>query len=229
MRQLSRYFWDTIVRPRTNFDALAAERTVRWAVAAACLPVLQIWGNVTLHAAFGFDWLGTRPLLTDPTFVGGFGHWRVNLVDWVPVFVGLMPLLALLGLVINAGVAHLMCKLWDGQGSFEQMVNALTFASVVPNLLVAGISEWVFGVPMGLITGHPYWWNAAMQGEFGPVVGAVWNFYVLGVYIGLQWAWTIALGSIAIRRVQRIPAWAAVLTMLATFSVSMSLSTVFVR
>jgi hypothetical protein len=91
------------------------------------------------------------------------------------------------------------------------------------------LSIWVFSVPMDLITGHPYWWNATMQGEFGPVVGAAWNFYVLGVYIGLQWVWIIALGSIAIRRIQHIPTWAAILTMLMAFTVSMFLSSVFVR
>jgi hypothetical protein len=122
-----------------------------------------------------------------------------------------------------------MSKLWYGQGTFEQMVNILTFTSVVPNIVVGGISEWIFSVPMDLITGHPYWWNAAMQGEFGPVVGAVWNFYVLCVYIGLQWAWIIALGSIAIQRIQHIPTWAAILTMLVAFSISMFLSSVFVR
>jgi hypothetical protein len=148
---------------------------------------------------------------------------------WVPIFAALMPLLSLLDLVLHAGVAHLMSKLWGGQGTFEQMVNTLTFASVVPNILIGGVSEWVFSAPMGLITGHSYWWNAAMQGEFGPVVGAVWNVYVLGVYIGLQWAWTIALGSMAIRRVQRIPTWAAILTMVVAFAVSMFLSSVFVR
>ena len=229
MKQFIRYFWGMIVRPRVTFDALAAERTVRWAVLAACLPILQVWGNVALHKMFGLDWLGTKPLLADPTFVGGFGHWRVNSADWVFVFVALMPLLALLSFVLNAGVAHLMSKLWNGQGTFEQMISTLTFASVVPNIVIAGISEWVFSVPMDLVTGHPYWWTAAMQGKFGPVIGTIWNTYVLGVYIGGQWVWIIALGSIAIQRVQRIPSWAAVLTMLAAFSVSMFVSSVFVR
>jgi hypothetical protein len=184
---------------------------------------------MALHAAFGLDWLGTRPILADPTFVAGFGHLRIDLAAWVPVFAGLMPLLALFGLVVTPGVAHLLSKLWGGQGTFEQMVNALTFASVVPNLVIAATSEWIFGVPVDLMTGHGYWWNAAMQGEFGPVVGMVWNVYVMGVYIALQWIWTIALGSIAIRRTQRIPVWGAIVTMSLSFAVSMFLSSVFVR
>ncbi|MEW6403522.1 MAG: YIP1 family protein [Chloroflexota bacterium] len=229
MKQFIRHFWGTIVRPQVTFEALAVQRTVRWAVVASCLPVLQVWGNVALHAVFGLDWLGTKPLLANPTFVGGYGHWRVNLADWVLVFVTLMPLLALLSLILNAGVAHLMSKLWGGQGTFEQMINTLAFASAVPSIMIGGVSEWIFSVPMDLITGHPYWWAAAMQGEFGPVVGAVWNFYVLGVYIGLQWVWIIVLGSIAIRRIQRIPAWASVVTMLVAFAVSMFVWSVFVR
>lgn len=67
MRSLIQYIWGTVVRPRATFDALASERTIRWAVILACLPVLQVWGNITLPAAFGLDWLGTRPLLADPT------------------------------------------------------------------------------------------------------------------------------------------------------------------
>lgn len=223
------YFWNTIAHPRTNFDALAAERSLRWALVAAALPVLQVWGNVVLHGVFGLDWLGTKPLLADPTFVAGFGQWRVNLANWVPLFVALMPLLALFDFVLYPGIVHLMSKLWGGQGTFEQMVNTLTFAAVVPGIVVGALSEWLFSVPMDLISGHPYWWNAAMQGEFGPVVGGIWNSYVFGVYIGLQWAWIVALGSIAIRRVQRIPAWAAILTMIVAFAVATFLSSVFVR
>jgi hypothetical protein len=202
---------------------------VRWALFASALPILQIWGNVALHYAFGLDWLGTKPLLTDPTFVAGFGQWRVNLANWVPIFVVLMPLLALLDLVIYPGIAQLMSKLWAGHGTFEQMLNTLAFAAVVPGIVVGALSEWLFSVPMNFISGNPYWWNAAMQGEFGPVVGGIWNSYVFGIYLGLQWIWIIALGSIAIRRVQHIPVWAAILTMVTAFAIAMFLSSVFVR
>ena len=229
MRQLIRYFWGTIVRPGATFDALATERSVRWAVMLACLPVLQVWGNMALHAAFGLDWLGTRPMLSDPTFVGGFGHLRIGLAHWVPVFAGLMPLLAFLNLVIIPGVAQLMSRLWRGQGAFEQMVNALAFATLVPNLVIAATSEWLFSVPLALLSGHAYWWVEAMQGKFGPTVSAIWNFYVIGVYAVFQYVWAIALGSIAIRRIQRIPMGAAILTMLVSFAASMVIVTTFVR
>ena len=229
MKRFLNYFWGTIVHPSVTFEALAAEQTVRWAFAVASLPVLQIWGNVSIHYLFGLDWLGTKPILLDPTFVAGFGHWRIAAADWVPVFVVLMPFLSLLELVLYAGLAHLLSKLWGGNGTFEQMVNTLAFATIVPSMVVAASSEWIFGVPIDLISGHPYWWNAAMQGEFGPVIGTIWNFYVFGVYLGVQWIWIIVLGSIAIRRIQNIPRWAAILTMLAAFSFSMLLSSVFVR
>jgi hypothetical protein len=95
MRQFIRYFWGTIARPRTTFDALAEEHTVRWGIAASFLGVFQVWGNMALHAAFGQDWLGTRELLADPTLVAGFGHWRVTLADYIPVsVVGVHPLMA---------------------------------------------------------------------------------------------------------------------------------------
>jgi hypothetical protein len=74
MRQLVRYYWGTIARPRETFEALAAEPTPRWAILLAGVSLLQGWGNIALHAALGLDWLGTRPTLTDPTYVGGFGH-----------------------------------------------------------------------------------------------------------------------------------------------------------
>jgi hypothetical protein len=228
MKQFIRYLWGTIARPRTTFDALAEEHTVRWGIAASFLGVFQVWGNMALHAAFGQDWLGTRELLADPTLVAGFGHWRVNLADYIPVLAVLMPFLALLGLVATSGIAHLLGKLWGGQGTFEQMVNMLAFASAVPTIVIGAATEWIFGVPIDLLTGHRYWWTAAMQGEFG-TISAIWNVYFWGVYLGLQYTWIIVLESIAIRRVQRIPPWAAVTTALAVFSVSMFLWSVFIR
>lgn len=36
------------------------------------------------------------------------------------------------------------------------------------------------------------------------MVATVWNVYVLGAYVGLQYDWIIALGSIAVKRVKRI-------------------------
>ncbi len=229
MRQFLRYFWGTIVRPGPTFEALALERGVRWAVALACLPVLQIWGNILLHAAFGHDWLGTRGILPNPTYVGGFGHLQVGLESWVPIFAALMPFLALFGLAFTPGAAHLLSKLWGGKGTFEQMVNTLAFATIVPNLVIGATTEWLFGVPIDLLSGQPYWWTAAMYGKLGPIVGTAWNTYVFGVYIGLQYLWMIVLGSLAIRRVQRVPRWAAVLVMLVLFGATMLVDATFVR
>ena len=229
MRQFVRTFWGTIVRPGPTFEALAAERGVRWAVVLAGVSLLQGWGNIALHEAVGLDWLGTRPLLSDPTYVGGFGHLQVDLTHWVPIFAGLLPLLGLYGLVIVPGVAQLMSRLWDGRGSFDQMVTALTLATGVPALTIGATSEWLFSVPLSLLSGHDYWWVAAMEGEFGPQVAAVWNAYVIGIYATVQYVWAIALGSLAIRRVQRIPPWGAVLTMLVSFASWMGIVTTFVR
>ncbi len=57
MKQFLRYFWNTIAHPRANFDALSAERSVRWALVVSVLPVLQVWGNVACmpHSA----WIGS--------------------------------------------------------------------------------------------------------------------------------------------------------------------------
>lgn len=227
--QFVRIFWGTIVRPGPTFDELAAERSVRWAVVLSAVSLLQGWGNIALHEALGLDWLGTRPLLSDPTFVGGFGYLRVNLHDWVPFFAVVLPLLSLYALVVPAGVAQLVSKLWGGRGSFDQMVLVLAFATGVPGLTIAATSEWLFSVPMDLLSGHPYWWVAAMKGEFGPIVATVWNAYVIAVYSVLQGVWVIGLGSLAIRRVQRTPVWAAVLTMLVSYASWMAIVTTLVR
>ncbi len=229
MRQFIRYFWGTIRRPGPTFDALASERTVRWALVAASLGTLQVWGNMALHAAFGLDWLGTRPDLAEPTFVGGFGYLRIGLANWVPIFAALMPLFFLLNLVIMPGIAQLMSKIWGGQGTFEQTLNAIAFAAAVPGIVIGATSEWLFGVPIDLLSGHGYWWTAAMHGEFGPAVAAMWNFYVIGVYSTFQYGWIIALSAIAIRRIKRIPVWAAILTSLVGFAVYILIASVFVR
>jgi hypothetical protein len=229
MRQLISYFWGTMRRPGPTFEAVGGERTVRWALIAASLGPLQVWGNMAVHSAFGLDWLGTRPDLAEPTFVGGFGYVRIGLANWVPIFAALMPLLFLLNLMIMPGVAQLMSKLWHGQGTFEQMVNTMAFAVAVPGVVIAAATEWLFGVPIDLLSGHGYWWTAAMHGEFGPTIAAIWNFYVIGVYSTFQYGWVIALGSIAIRRIQRIPVWAALLTSLVGFGVYVFIVSVFVR
>jgi hypothetical protein len=70
------------------------------------------------------------------------------------------------------------------------------------------------GVPANLVAGHPYAFAAAMNGEFGPVMAMVFWIYMLGIYILGFDLWVVILGTIAIRRVQRIPWWAAALIML---------------
>jgi len=229
MRQFFRYFWGMAVRPRDTLDALAADRSVRWGLAAAGLGVLQVWGNMALHALFGLDWLGTRGLLTDPTLVVGFGKVPVRLAGYVPVLAALMPLLTLFGLAAIAGLAHLLCRPWRGQGTFEQMVNTLAFAWAVPGILIGATTEWIFGVPIALLTGQHYWWVSAMNGELGPRVGLAWNLYVFGVYLGVLYLWQIALVCLALRRVQKVPVLAAVLLGLATYLVTMCYWSVFIR
>jgi hypothetical protein len=229
MRQFLRYFWGIIVHPHTTFDALAAQRTVRWGIAAGFLGVLQVWGNMALFAAFGQDWLGTKGLLADPTLIAGFGYWRVNLAGYVPVLAALMPLLSFIALAATAGMAHLLSKLWGGRGTFDQMINTLAFAFAVPGIVIGAASEWIFGVPINLLTGQKYWWTAALYGELGPRIGLIWNIYMFGIYLGFCWLWQIVLGAIALRRVQKIPVWAAALTMVGIFGASMFLWSAFIR
>mgnify|MGYP005839879191 CR=1 FL=1 len=229
MRTLLRYIWGTIVRPAATFDALAQVHSLRWAVLVVSLPVLQVWGNIALHAALGLDWLGTRGILADPTLVGLFGHLRVDLAGFVPVFAALMPFLAFFGLAFYAGATQVVGRLWGGRGTFEQLVTPLAFATAVPNLVIGATSEWLFGVPIDLLTGQPYWWVSAMYGKLGPAAAAVWNIYVFGVYLAGQYLWIIALGSLAIRRIQRIPWWSAILTMLIVFASVFFIESFFVR
>jgi hypothetical protein len=222
-----RYLWGIIAHPIATIDALAADRSIGWAVAVAALGVVQVWGNMLLFAAFGYNWLGTLPLLPDPTYVGWFGYLQVTAAQWLPTFAALLPVLALFELVVAPGVAQLLSKAWAGRGTFEQMVNVLTFASV-PGLLVGSVSEWLTGVPLNLLTGQPYFYSAAMQGAYGSTVAVVWTSYASAVYV-IPWLWGLVLDTIGIRRVQRIPLWAAALTMLVGFALTMLITTTFVR
>ncbi len=227
VRQLVRYAWDVVVRPRSAFGAIAQETSVRWAVAIAAVGPLEVWGNVLLFKAFGYDWLGSKPLLADPTYVGGFGYVRVSAGDWLPVFVILSPLIAVYGLVVVPGVAHLLARLWGGRATFEQMVNVLALATV-PSVVIATLSEWLTGVPLNLLAGTPYFYGAAMRGEFGPTMALVWTIYASAIY-AVPWVWGIALGIIGIRRVERVPWSAAVVCMTAGFALNMLIATTFVR
>jgi hypothetical protein len=166
--------------------------------------------NLGLTILSGSDWLGTRRELPDPTYVGFFGRLPVGIEQWVPIWFTIFPILSLLGLAAGPGLAHILSKLWQGKGTFEGTVNALTLASAPAILITAG-SELLFTVPANLVSGNPYWWVAAMNGEYGPIVSAVWNFYVIGIYSITSDLLTIILGTIAIRCVQSIPWWASAL------------------
>jgi hypothetical protein len=123
--------WHTIVSPRAAFDELAARPSIFPTVGLVVLQLLLGWLNMVLFAAAGYDWLGTRRELTDPTYVGFFGRLPVGTEHWVPIFAAIMPLLSLVGLVVVRGVAQLGSKLWRGQGTFEQLVNTLAYAGCI--------------------------------------------------------------------------------------------------
>ena len=212
MKQFFGYFWGVIAHPRAAFDELARQSSIRPAVILMVFGLLLGYLNFLLTILFSSDWLGTRRELLDPTYVGFFGRLQVRLEIWVPIFfIALAPILSFLGLVVLPGLAQVLSKLWHGRGTFEGSVNTLGFALGVPAIVIHSTTELVYTVPANLISGHPYWWAAAMNGEFGPVVAALWNFYVIGIYSIAFDLWIIVLGTIAIRRVQGIPWWAAAL------------------
>jgi hypothetical protein len=202
------YFWGVIAHPRATFDELARQTSIRPAVMLVGFTLCLAYLNFLLTSLSGSDWLGTRRELPDPTYLFFYGRVPVRLEHWVTIWFTIFPLLSLLGLAAVPGLAHLLSKLWRGKGTFEGTVNALTLAST-PAILIGCGSELLFTVPANLISGHPYWWTAAMNGEFGPAVAALWNFYVIGIYTIASDLLTIVLGAIAIRRVQGIPGWAA--------------------
>ncbi len=216
IQKLFGYIWGIVVRPQATLDALAQETSIRPAVLLIILVQVLLYLNYLLYLVFGYDWLGTRRELSDPTYVGFFGRLPVSVGQFLPIFFLVVgPLLALLGPVVVPGLAHLLSKLCRGQGTFEQMINTLGFAQV-PGLLVYSIlNDMVLtGVPLLLLTGHPYAFTAAMNGEFGLVWSTVAWAYMFGIYIFGATLWIVVLGTIAIHRVQRIPWWSAALIML---------------
>ena len=212
------YIWGVIIRPKATFDELAQLTSIRYAVMAIVLVYPLQYLNLLLFTVFGYDWLGTRRELPDPTFVGFFGRMPIGVEDYLPVFFFVvMPLLVLLGPVIVPGLVHVLSKIWRGGGTFEQMVNTLGFAQAPAALFAVLVNDMILGgVPANLIAGHPYAFTAAMNGEFGALWSTIIWVYMFGVYMFGMGLWTIILGTIAIRRVQRIPTWAAALIM--TFS-----------
>jgi hypothetical protein len=210
MKKFFGYCWGVIARPRATFDELGCQSSIRPAVTLIIFTLFLAYLNLLLTILTGGDWLGTRRELPDPTYVGFFGRLQVGLENWVPIWFTIFPILSLLGLSVVPGLAHMLSKLWRGRGTFEGTVNALTLASV-PAILIGCGSELLFTVPTNLISGHPYWWAAAMNGEFGPIVAAIWSFYTIGIYTITRDLLTVVLGTIALRRVQGIPWWVAAL------------------
>lgn len=208
--QFFKYCWGVIARPRATFDELGRLSSIRPAVLLNIFVLCLAYLNLLLTILSGSDWLGTRRDLPDPTYLFFYGRVPIRLEQWVSIWFTILPVLILLGLATVPGLAHVLSKLWRGRGSYEGTLNALAFASL-PAILITSASELLFTVPANLISGHPYWWAAAMNGEYGPVVAAIWSFYVIGIYSITSDLLTIILGTIAIRRVQGIPWWAAAL------------------
>jgi hypothetical protein len=215
IRQLFGYIWGMVVHPKGTIDELAKIDSIRPAVMLALLVQALGWLNLLLFTIFGYDWLGTRRELPDPTYVGFFGRLVVGTEHYVSIyFLVIGPLLALLGLVVVPGLAHVLSKLWRGQGAFEQMVNTLIYAQVPSFLIQSFFNDMILaGIPANLLAGHPYAFTAAMNGEFGPLWSTLTWIYMIGIYILGVGLWVVALGTLAIQRVQQIPLWAAALVM----------------
>jgi hypothetical protein len=218
MKQFFGYFWGVITHPQSTFNELGRLSSIRPALMLTGFVLLLGWLNLLLTMLFSSDWLGTRRELLDPTYVGFFGRLPVGLKDWVPIFfIVLDPTLSLMGLVVVSGLAQILSKLWHGRGNFEAGVNTLCFSLGVPAIAIHSVSEVLFTVPANLISGHPYWWAATMNGEFGPMAATLWNIYTIGIYTIACDLWIIVLGTIAIRRIQRIPWWGAALISLFSY------------
>jgi hypothetical protein len=226
-RRVVREAWGMLVHPGTTIDALACEHTVRLAIILASFGVLQAWVNNAAFAMFGFDYLGSRPLLSDPTYVGGMGYLRVSPDQFRPLFPLFILVTAIYGILIPPATAQLLSKLWHGRGTFEQTVNVLVFATT-PTLVVGWLSEWLTGVPLNLLSGSRYFYTDAMQGNFGPAVAAAWTAYSVAVYV-IPWTWSFILSVIGIRRVQQVPVWSAVFIHMVGFGLYMLLMSTFIR
>ncbi len=226
-RKVLRYGWGMLAHPRATIDALALEQTVRFAIIIALLGVAQAWINNAVFAAVGFDYLGSAPLLTNPTYVGGMGYLRIAPEQFRLLFPGFILVTAVYGLLVPAATAQLLSKVWHGRGAFEQMLNVLAFAAT-PTLVIGWLSEWLTGVPLNLLTGSAYFYTDAMQGRFGPTLATFWTVYSMAVYI-VPWTWSFVLSVIAIHRVQRIPYSAAAFIHLIGFSLNMLLVSTFIR
>lgn len=219
VRKFFSYLWGIVIHPKDTIDELGQLSSIRPALMLVVLVQLLGWLNLVLFLIFGQDWLGTRRELPDPTYVGFFGRLPVGTEHYVSIyFIVIGPLLALLGLAVVPGIVQLLSKLWGGRGTFEQMVNVLAFAEV-PSLLIQSImNDMVLaGLPANLLSGHPYAFTAAMNGEFGQLWSTITWIYMIGVYIIGTGLWTVVLGTIAIVRIQQIPKWSAALIMLFTY------------
>lgn len=89
----------------------------------------------------------------------------------------------------------------------ELSMPSILISSVFNDLLLGGV------IP-NLLTGHPFAFTAAQTGEFGSFIQIAWWIYMMGIYILVKDAWTIVLGTLANRQVQKIPTWAAAIIMM---------------
>jgi len=208
MKSFRGYFLGTIVRPRSTFRTLLADRKQ---VSKSFKAVLFIGILYTITVA-GLAVSGA--LISAPAFLNLQPE---NYYFWEMFFAA--PVV-FLGWILAAGFGHLLSRWGKGAGTFEGTLAALGFAVTVPQLLT-WIPETIFVILLLLGMKQEAFMERTAQPGF-------WQTFVIA-YQAAAVFWMFILVITAIIASQKMRWWRTLLVGLFTTAVFMAVMIIFIR
>jgi hypothetical protein len=192
MSSFKSYYFPTLIRPRRTFDALMADpHRLRYGFFALIISlILYNLVYIFLASAGGAPSTFT-PWLNIPKDV----YYSYDRFMLAPSMLGAW--------IFSAAVAHLLSKLFSGQGSFEDTLSAFGFAIGLPSLfsLLHDLPDSFLGA-VGLLDQH--WYEAALNSP------TIWRT-ILWICYGLSFLFFFILFPKAAGASQRLKPFPAIL------------------
>jgi len=203
------YFGCLVRHPRRTWaDLLADPARLRYGFAAVV--VVGVGYAITVAGIALSDGLPSTPWLTIP---------RSHYFTWEAFFIAPVTVLCW---ILAAGVAHLLCKLLHGSGTFDDTLALLGYAVAVPTLITL-IPDAVHAVftAMGWLSRAA--WEQAVSEPGTPDFLFLW-IDMLAYAAGLLWFFPLAVAT-----AQRLHGWRAVVAGVAGALVYQGVYVIFIR
>jgi hypothetical protein len=210
MSSFRSYYFPSLLRPRRTFEALMADpRRLRYGLLAIGInAVLYTFVYIFLTIGHGAP-SSLTPWLNIPKEVY-YGYDRFILA---PSMFGCW--------ILSAGTAHLLSKLFSGQGSFDDTLSAFGFAIGLPSLfsLLHDLTD-SFLSAVGLL--NQQWYETALNSP------TIWRT-ILWILYGMMFIFFLVLYPKAVGASQRLKPGPAILVGVLSFAVYQLVFLIFNR